>query len=303
MMGILQAWALLTLAAFILGNLYKALRYARMPMHVRWELYPVAHEKGKVSYGGSYFEEPEWWLKPREVSRIGEVKTIAEEVLTLKAVREHNPRLWFSSLCFHYGLYLLFVLGAGVVVGALAKAAGISSLAPLSGGRLLSVWGGTGLILATVGCIGLLARRLGSGELRRASTPADFLHLWLLLAVFLVSLGNWIFADRAFEIAGAFVGGIISLSPVSALPVWFTLQMVLLGLFLAYLPWSHMTHFFAKYFTWHSVRWDDEPNVAGKTFAAEAGRLLMRPVHWSAPHIKGDGHKTWADIAGEGGES
>ena len=44
-----------------------------MPMHVRWELYPVAHEKGRASYGGSYFEEVDWWTKPREVDKLGEV--------------------------------------------------------------------------------------------------------------------------------------------------------------------------------------------------------------------------------------
>ena len=78
--------------------------------------------------------------------------------------------------------------------------------------------------------------------------------------------------------------------------------MLLVGLFLAYLPWSHMTHFFAKYFTWHSVRWDDAPNLAGR-FDAKAGRLLERPITWSAPHIRGDGRKTWGDVVHEKGAS
>jgi nitrate reductase gamma subunit len=303
MSWILQAWTYFSLAAFFLGNLYKAGRYAKMPMHVRWELYPVAHEKGKESYGGSYFEESDWWLKPREVSKIGELKTIAEEVLTLRAVHEHNPRLWLSSLSFHYGLYMLFGLGLAVLIGAVAQAFALAPLAFLSGGRVVAVWGGVGLLLATVGCLGLLARRTFSPGLRRASTPADFFHLWLLLAVFAASIGNWIWADRGFEVAGGFAAGLISFKPLPALPSWFVLQTALLGLFLAYLPWSHMTHFFAKYFTWHSVRWDDAPNVDGETYAAQAGRLLARPIHWSAPHIKADGRKTWGDVAQGGEES
>ena len=27
--------------------------------------------------------------------------------------------------------------------------------------------------------------------------------------------------------------------------------------------------------------------------------MLTRPVSWAAPHIKGDGKKTWADLATE----
>jgi len=302
-MGIVPLWAYLALTGFILGCLYKAYRYATMPTHVRWELYPVAHEKGKVAYGGSYFEELDWWTKPREVSRAGEVKTIAEEVLTLKAVRENNPSLWLPSLLFHFGLYLLFALGAALVAGAIARYVEMPGLGFLAGGRLLSTWGAIALALATVGCIGLLFRRLRLRELRNASTPADFLHLWLLLAVFLASWGAWVFADRTYAGAAAFVAGLVTLSPVAPESGWFAAQVGLLGAFLAYLPWSHMTHMFAKYFTWHSVRWDDAPNLGGEVYQAKVEKLLMLPVSWSAPHIRGDGKKTWADVVQEGGDS
>ena len=48
-------------ALFAAGNLYRILRIARMPAHLRWELYPVP--KGTAArrrYGGSYFEASEW---------------------------------------------------------------------------------------------------------------------------------------------------------------------------------------------------------------------------------------------------
>jgi nitrate reductase gamma subunit len=302
-MGILPLWAYVALAGFVLGCLYKAIRYATMPLHVRWELYPVAHEKGKVSYGGSYFEELDWWTKPREVSKAGEIRTIAEEVLTLKAVREHNPRLWLPSLLFHFGLYLLFALGAALVGGALARWVGFPGLGFLAGGGVLAAWGALALTLATVGCLGLLARRLGSRQLRNASTPADFLHLWLLLAVFAASWGSWVFVDRRYEHAAAFVGGLVTLAPLPAAGGWFVAQVTLLGVFLAYLPWSHMTHMFAKYFTWHSVRWDDAPNVGGEVYQAKIQKQLMLPISWAGPHIKGGGGKRWIDVVQERGDS
>ncbi len=34
-----------------------------MPIHLRWELYPVPHEAGKAEYGGGYLEETSWWSK------------------------------------------------------------------------------------------------------------------------------------------------------------------------------------------------------------------------------------------------
>jgi nitrate reductase gamma subunit len=300
--GWVQILAGLALLGFVGGCLYKAAHYARMPQHLRWELYPVAHEKGKASYGGSYFEELDWWTKPREVSKLGEVRTIAEEVLTLKQVRERNPGLWLPSLFFHYGLYLLFGLGAALLVGAIPGVRGLPLLWRLGGGRALALWCGAGLALATLGCVGLLARRLANPGLRRASTPADFFHLVLLLAVFLASWGSLLWADPRLTVAAAFSSSLVTLRPVADVPAWFAAQVLLLGLFAAYLPWSHMTHFFAKYFTWHSVRWDDAPNLGG-TFDARVHKLLLRPISWSAAHIKGDGRKTWADVVAERGDS
>ena len=52
-------------AVFLAGFIYRALKISSMPLHLRWELAPVPHEKGRNKYGGSYFEEYEWWNKKR----------------------------------------------------------------------------------------------------------------------------------------------------------------------------------------------------------------------------------------------
>ncbi|MGB9617500.1 MAG: nitrate reductase, partial [Desulfomonilaceae bacterium] len=44
---------------FIAAFAAKLLKYATMPMHVRWELYPIPHE-GKA-WGGSFYEEVDHW--------------------------------------------------------------------------------------------------------------------------------------------------------------------------------------------------------------------------------------------------
>ena len=293
-MNLVALWCYLTLAAFAAGCVLKALRYAAAPMHLRWELYPLP--AGSGGFGGSYFEEVDWWLRPQRRSRLAELRVIAAEVFTLETVRAHNRPLWLPSLAFHWGLYLLFALGAALLGAGVLRAAGAPVTAVLDGGVLLSAWGAAGLGLATLGALGLLARRTLEPRLRGASSPADFLHLVLLLAVFAASWGSWLVADRSYAAGAAFAVALTSFAAVPDLPAWTAAQVVLLGLFLAYLPWSHMAHFFTKFFTWHSVRWDDLP--ADRRHAASLRRALMLPNGWSAPHVRRGGGRSWGDVVG-----
>ena len=67
----------------------------------------------------------------------------------------------------------------------------------------------------------------------------------------------------------------------------------------AYIPLTHMSHFFVKWFTWHRLRWDDSANVRGGRIELMIQQALTYPVSWSASHIAGDGKKTWAQVATE----
>jgi nitrate reductase gamma subunit len=78
-----------------------------------------------------------------------------------------------------------------------------------------------------------------------------------------------------------------------------TVTVVLLGLLVAYIPLTHMSHFVGKYFAYHTIRWNDAPNLRGGDQEQPIQDLLNRPVTWAAPHIRGDGKKTWADVATE----
>ena len=74
-----------------------------MPVHLRWELYPVAHEKGRP-YGGSYLEEIEWWHRPRRINLFGEFSTFMGELLLFK---EYFKRKRGFGI-----LFILFILGS-----------------------------------------------------------------------------------------------------------------------------------------------------------------------------------------------
>lgn len=98
--------AYLAVIIFVSAVLFRIVSYISKPMHVRWELYPVAHEGERASYGGGYLEEVDWWEKEREKSLIGELIYMIKEILFLKAVWENNRTLWYQTYAFHIGIYL-----------------------------------------------------------------------------------------------------------------------------------------------------------------------------------------------------
>jgi hypothetical protein len=66
---------------------------------------------------------------------------------------------------------------------------------------------------------------------------------------------------------------------------------------LTYLPFTNMMHFFAKWFTYHKIRWDDEPNLLGSNLEKKLASSRNYPLSWDAPHIRNTGR--WGDIAAE----
>ena len=58
MTAMLFLWIYICLLASLAACIVRGLRYARAPMHLRWELYPVPHEEAKrAAYGGSRYED------------------------------------------------------------------------------------------------------------------------------------------------------------------------------------------------------------------------------------------------------
>jgi len=58
-----------------------------------------------------------------------------------------------------------------------------------------------------------------------------------------------------------------------------------------------MAHMFMKYFMYHSVRWEDAPNLKGSGIEAEILKNLGLKPTWAASHVGADGKKTWAEVA------
>ncbi|MCP4600469.1 MAG: nitrate reductase [Proteobacteria bacterium] len=296
------------IVVFVITVIARFVMWTKMPIHVRWELYPVAHEAKRAHYGGSYLEEGEWWTKPRESSLFGELKVMIPEILFLVAVKEHNPKLWIRSFPFHFGLYLVIgcsalMLGSGVL-NAISADILTGALGDLMGYAILGL-GAVGLCLAILGALGLLQRRFSDPNLRDYTSGADIFNLVFFIAAFGTALVNFILVDSDFSKATAFCTSLVTFSfaPLatgSGLEVILPLAtVVLLSLLIVYVPLTHMSHFIGKYFAYHAIRWNDTPNLAGGPQEKEIHAVLGQKVDWSASHIKGEGKKNWVDLATE----
>jgi nitrate reductase gamma subunit len=168
--------------------------------------------------------------------------------------------------------------------------------------RLTVSLAASGLALGMIGALGLMHRRLTNEDLKDYTAPADIFNLVFFVVAFGIALGHIAAVDMDLSRSMTFVGNLVTfnLAPLSGEAAWLTaLSVVLLGALLAYIPLTHMSHFVGKYFSYHSVRWDDEPNLRGGHFEKKIQKLLDQPISWAAPHIKGDGKKTWAQAATE----
>jgi nitrate reductase gamma subunit len=290
----------LSAAVFAAATAVRAVRYARAPLHLRWEIYPVPHEPPeRAAHGGSRFEQSAWWARPSRVSHWGTLKATAVELLLLKALREFNRPLWRRSFPFHFGLYLLsaaIVLVLGTALATLWLPSLMAGWPALVLHHLYRAAGLAGIIMAPAGAAGLLQRRLSDPDLRRATVPGDIFNLAaFVIALAVLGAGYALQPDAPGPLALA--TGLLTWDTGVRVPGLLAAGLLLSALLAAYIPFTHMSHFVGKYFTYHAVRWDDaESRRGGSIEKTMAAYLTYRPT-WAAPHVTANGSRTWADIA------
>lgn len=240
---------------FLAGAIVRAIGYARQPIHLRWEIYPVPQGHG------------------------GELKVMIPEILFLKGLWEFNRSLWCLSYPFHGGLYLVIAGGA---------------LAALNLTSLAGAVGVAGLALVLAGSLGLLIRRLTTRTLRIYTAGGDILNLVWFAATAVLLLAGWVTLPPGTPGPIAILRGALSFDNGVAVSPLLAAGFISGAALIAYIPMTHMSHFVAKYFTYHAVRWDER--AAGCVASRMAEYLTYRPT-WSAPHIEANGERSWAEIA------
>ena len=250
----------------ISGIAIRIRRIAAMPVHVRWELYPMPD------------------------SALGRIGVMLSEILWLHGVYAHHRALWLWSWLLHVSLYLLIGTAGLSFVGAVSP--GIrEGVAPwISILSLVAFAGGT------VGTAALIVMRFASRRMRPLTSFASIFNLALLLAIFASGLAHaWSQPDAA-RIMIEQTGSFFALNPAPQLFIAATAHLCLAAFFIAYFPFTQMAHAVLKYFTYHSVRWDDRPVGQLPEHAARMQRYLAFPMNWSAPHIrKGTTKPDWSE--------
>ena len=170
----------LSVIIFLTAVVKRSLGYLNNPQHVRWEIYPVAHDAKRASYGGSYLEDVDWWKKSREKSLMGELKVMIPEIFFLKAVWENNRTLWYVTYPFHLGLYFTVVFIVLLIIGAVGNlvAGDNMPLMPMVI-TLTNIAGPVGFVLAIIGALGLIYKRISDPGLKNYSNPEHFFNLAL----------------------------------------------------------------------------------------------------------------------------
>ncbi|MEW6173783.1 MAG: respiratory nitrate reductase subunit gamma [Bacillota bacterium] len=287
-MGIPVYLAWLSVVVFLVMIVYRFSKFNSMPLHLRWELYPLPLEP-KHHYGGSYMEELDYVPKPRHHIRINGILDMASEVFLLKKVKEYNIYgMWPFSFSMHWGIYLLFVWIALMLV---EKIFGFDAIVPVT-----NICGGVALIVGAFGSLGLLLKRISNSELASYTLPVDYFNLLFMLSIFTTGIIAWITDPYFFDKARAFIAGVLSFQPAQVSSSWLVAHFTLFELFLIYMPFSKMFHYIAKYFTIDKVFWDDILNLKGSSVDKKITSQLSGKLTWSAPHIVNG--KNWVEQVG-----
>jgi nitrate reductase gamma subunit len=283
----------------------KVWKVARMPVHLRWELYPIPFGKGH-EYGGSYFEEVEWWTKPQPKSRIQGALHLAKKYLFFGGYFKLKRDYWVSLYPWHVGFYLLMGFQLLTILCALIMtftgiqiAAGSVNVLGQILYYLSEVVAITGFVLGAAGSVGLLIKRLSNADLRDYTAPSEYFGYAFFLVTFLSGLAMWI-TDPTLANYRDFYKSLVTFQPVNLLPSTAVFSIIFV-LHLFHLPFTRSTHYITKMFAFLGVLWNDSPNITDAKLGKRINAALDQTVSWSAPHIQTG--KKWIEVVRELPES
>ncbi len=274
-------------------------KLARAPIQLRWELYPVPHEKG---YDAVRDEVPplrgSGFRQFYHGGLAEELKEMLKEMIFLYRVWSQKRRIWFFSFALHDGIYLVLIWFALLFVSSITHLAGLKmfpTVAPHPWCWLLewlTVLSATvGALAIATGCIGLFIWRIVDKGMRQYATIEYYFNLVFIAAIAIIGLIPVVKAALDYVLANGFnVPGLIdyvyvkvfapavaemtyliTFGTVNTLKYvsWGSLtpvvgaDQVLFFLFLIYYPFTRLVHGPAKYVTYHMINWDDKPYLEG----------------------------------------
>ena len=281
------------LIAFIGLTVKKFMEYGKLPQHGRQDLYPIPLEsEEKIHYGGSYMEDDKWYEKERHHNLKGELLDMGVEMLFIKKLFVNQNNFWWLSYSLHLGMYAAIAWSVLVLIGAFLPDGALLTIDIF----LTTLAGIIAGVLMTVGAIGLLCKRLFVKQFKSYTTPQEYFNLVILLATSVLGLLNWL-GDMNFEFGRNIARAMFQFKPLNAfypdgVPVVLVLFILVLAFISFYIPLTKLSHYVGKYYTFHKVIWDNEPNMPGSKIEAKIIAAANKPkdpnaLKWSSAHTQG----------------
>jgi nitrate reductase gamma subunit len=216
-----------------------------------------------------------------------------KEIFFMKNLFVNRRKHWYYSYAMHLGIYLLGLFTLFLLAGAITELSGLRVTASSgAGGHPWAVivyystfaTGLCGALLAAGGSAALFLYRMSEDTLRRYTRADDYFSLILIFAASVSGLVAWSM-DPGFNYARQAVTAMLTLTPVRA-GAALTIHILLFGLLLIYIPLTKISHYVGKYFTYHRVLWDNEPNLRGSAMEGKVEKnLAYKPRNkWSSSH-------------------
>ena len=288
-------YLIICLLLFVGVTAWKVYGYATMPRHLRWDLYPLPHR-----VGGSKYQKVDFYKLKQKTNLFHEFTYMFMEIIFIRKAYIHNPKVWAGSFPMHLGLYLSILWLVMIMVGVFADKVFNMPVVPINSWFWISALyfatilvGSLAFVAGLSGACWLMFLRLTDDGLKDMSDIPAYINLSLLVCMFGSGLAAWFFGDPDFSLLRTQFSSLFVFSPVVPGHPLVTLEIFFMGLFLAYLPFSRMSHYAAKYFFYHDIMWEDEPMKPGSALEKNVIDSLGGKLSWSAPHIKKD--QTWLE--------
>jgi nitrate reductase gamma subunit len=279
----------------------KIVKYLRLPIHLRSEIYPVI-PGDRTSREKTYYETLDWWTKPRRHGRLRRIWFLFSDYFLLSEYFRRDRTYWYVLYPWHIGFILIIGFHILSFFGAFFELVGVpvrAGAASFLGVGMYYVSLGAGVLSLTAGLfgsVGVLIRRLTTRDLRDYATPQNYFTYLFLLAVFLSGLMAWVTVDPTFSEYREFWKGLIRFKPIDVEPAA-AVHILLFAFLLMYLPFTRSLHYITRLFGFLLIRWDDEPNLRGSPIERKVEEALNQKLNWGAPHIKPG--SAWKELAAD----
>jgi nitrate reductase gamma subunit len=279
----------------------KIVKYLKLPIHLRSEVYPVI-PGDRTAREKTYYETLDWWTKPRHHGSLRRLWFLFSDYFLLSEYFRRDRTYWCVLYPWHVGFILIISFHILSFFGAVFELVGVpvrAGAASVLGVGMYYVSLAAGALSFTAGLfgsIGVLIRRLTTRDLRDYATPQSYFTYLFLLAVFLSGVMAWVTVDPTFSDYREFWKGLIRFKPIDMEPAT-VVHILLFAFLLMYLPFTRSLHYITRLFGFLLIRWDDEPNLRGSPIERKVEEALNQKLNWGAPHIKPG--SAWKDLAGD----